>query len=163
MSDLGVRSGPNCSCADLGPFAGLGRFTYGPPGLPTRHKVFLKDALGLSGAEVSLNVMRPGEEMPFFHRHERNEELYVFIGGRGQVQVDGEVFEVSEGTAVRMSPAAVRAWRNHSADDLYFLVIQYPAGGHVTGATSDGVLVPGRPEWPGEGAERRDEMREARP
>jgi quercetin dioxygenase-like cupin family protein len=127
---------------------GLRRFRHGPPGLPGKHKLFLKDVLGLSGAEVSLNVMRPGEDMPFFHRHHRNEEVYLFIGGRGQVQVDGEVFEVSEGSVVRISPSAARSWRNYSAEDLYFVVIQYPADGHVSGKTSDGVGVPGRPEWP---------------
>lgn len=150
MSRLDVRNGPNFSCVDVGPLGGLGRFAHRLPGLPAKNKLFLGKLLGLSGAEVSLNVMRPGEEMPFFHCHRQNEELYLFVGGRGQVQVDGEVFEVSEGTAVRMGPSAVRTWRNHSDADLYFLVFQYPADGRVAGTTRDGVHVPGTPEWPGD-------------
>lgn len=150
MNDLDVRSGPKYSCAHAGPLDGLGRFAFGPPGLPAKSKLFLGELLGLSGAEVSWNVMRPGEEMPFFHSHRRNEELYLFVGGRGQMQVDGEVFEVSEGTAVHLCPSAVRAWRNHSDADLYFLVVQYPADGRVAGTSQDGMLVPGRPEWPGD-------------
>jgi hypothetical protein len=37
MNDLEIRSGPNDSGAHLGPLAGLARFSYGQPALPTRH------------------------------------------------------------------------------------------------------------------------------
>lgn len=150
MNDLDVRTGPNYACAHVGRFADLGRYRFRHPLLeaPARGKLFLKDVLGMTGAEVSLNVLPAGKGMPFLHRHDRNEELYLFVGGRGQVQVDGEAIDVAEGSVLRISPAAARAWRNHSDEDLYYVVIQYRADSPVGGTTTDGVAVPGLPQWP---------------
>ena len=52
--------------------------------------------------------------MPFLHSHRENEELYLFLGGEGEMVVDGEVIPVKEGSAVRVKPAASRAWRRSS-------------------------------------------------
>src|SRR4026208_2009447 len=87
-------------------------------------KLFLKDRLKLTGMEVSFGVLRPGRGTPFLHSHRQNEELYVFLHGRGQMIVDGEVIEVREGTALRVAVGGVRAWRNNSGEDLHYIVIQ---------------------------------------
>ncbi|HEV3162455.1 MAG TPA: cupin domain-containing protein [Isosphaeraceae bacterium] len=155
MNDLEVQLGLNSHCAHLGTLAGLSRFSFQHPALarPVQGKLFLKAPLGLTGAEVSLNVMPPGRAIPFLHKHKQNEELYIFIKGRGQVQVDGEVIDVAEGTVIRMSPTAVRSWRNHSDQDLIYIVVQYRADSHVGSTTSDGEGVPGEPRWPDHRAE----------
>lgn len=95
------------------------------PGLgqiPGKH--FLKEALGLTGCEISINSMAPGAGMPIYHQHQQNEEVYVFIQGKGQMQVDGEVIEVKEGTIVRIAPGGERIWRNNSNEPMRYLVIQ---------------------------------------
>ena len=110
-------------------------------------KLFLKDRLKLTGMEVSFGVLRPGRGTPFLHSHRQNEELYIFIHGTGQMIVDGEVLEVCEGTAVRVAPDGVRAWRNNSDEDLHYIVVQAKAGTLENGTITDGVEVPGSPAW----------------
>ena len=87
-------------------------------------KQFLKDVLGLTGCEISINSMAPGAGMPIYHQHQENEEVYIFIQGKGQVQVDGEVIDVQEGSIVRIAPNGERDWRNNSNEPLLYIVIQ---------------------------------------
>lgn len=105
-------------------------------------------ALGSAGLEMSLNVVLPGQEMAFLHKHRQNEEVYVVVGGRGQFLVDNECIDVAEGSVLRISPSAARAWRNDSDALLYFLCLQYRADSVIEGGGSDGQKVEGKPVWP---------------
>jgi len=106
-------------------------------------KLFLKQPLNLTGMEVSINVLPPGGEIPFKHRHRMNEELYFFIQGKGEFEIDSESFEVKSGTMLRISPQGVRQWRNTGSDDLYYLVIQARADSMAASTIEDGELVAG--------------------
>lgn len=68
--------------------------------------------------------MAPGTGMPIYHRHQQNEEVYIFIQGKGQLQVDGEVIDAQEGSIVRISPNGERTWRNISDEPLLYIIIQ---------------------------------------
>lgn len=125
-----------------GMWRNLGQYCFQPnPDLKVDGKLFLGERLKLSGAEVSLNRMPAGASMPFFHRHNTNEELYLFVGGKGEMQIDEERFDVEEGSVVRVSPAAARIWRNTGANDLYFVCIQYREGTETGRGVSDGAVV----------------------
>jgi len=115
---------------------------------PVHGKVFLGPRLKLTGMECSMNKLRPGGGVPFLHKHRTHEELYVFFKGRGQFQVDGEVIEIQEGTALRVDPVAARAWRNNSTEDLYYFVVQARAGTMNDGPIGDGELVKEPLSWP---------------
>ena len=78
---------------------------------PARGKLFLRKFLDSVGLEMSLNAVPPGKAIPFLHRHRENVEVYVVVGGRGQFLVDGECIDVSEGSVLRLGPAAARAWQ----------------------------------------------------
>lgn len=67
-------------------------------------KVFGGRVAGTTGSEFSFQVFAPGQETGFLHTHKRHEELYFFLGGKGQFQVDGNVFDVEEGSVVRVAP-----------------------------------------------------------
>ena len=98
--------------------------------------------------ELSLNKVPPGRQSPFLHRHVEHEELYLFVRGEGQMQVDGAVFDVREGTTVRVAPEGVRAVRNSGTEDLYYVCIQAKADS-LTGRTiADGRRVEGPVVWP---------------
>jgi mannose-6-phosphate isomerase-like protein (cupin superfamily) len=116
--------------------------------MPARGKLFLRNLLGSAGLETSLNVLAPGKGMAFLHRHQQNDEVYIVIAGRGQFLVDGEVLDVEEGSVLRISPEAARAWRNNSDGPLYFLCLQYRADSVIEGGTLDGRKVEGKPAWP---------------
>lgn len=136
-------NGNNFSVVEAGPFSSLLSMSKDPiPG-----KYFLKDRLGLTGMEVSLNQLPEGGSIPFYHTHRENEELYLFIGGRGQFQVDGHIFEVKEGTAIRVSPEGERTLRNNGSGDLYFIVIQAQAGSLRQWVEKDGVILDKPVTW----------------
>ena len=141
----------NVSVVHSGPWAELDRREFRPPGFARGlfGKVFLKEELGLTGMELSLNKIPPGGQSPFLHHHVEHEELYLFVQGRGQVQVDGQVFDVGEGTVVRVAPAGVRGLRNAGPEDLYYVVIQAKAGSLSGQTIADGRRVPGPLIWNG--------------
>jgi mannose-6-phosphate isomerase-like protein (cupin superfamily) len=141
--------GTNFTCFNAGPMAGWTQYQLEPPEvpMPAKGKLFLRNLLESSGLEISLNVVQPGKVMPFLHRHQENDEVYIIIGGRGQFLVDGECFEVAEGSILRLTPQAARAWRNNSDAPLYFLCIQYRADSVLQGGTLDGQKVEGKPRW----------------
>ncbi len=151
MAEAGIeiKRGVNFTAAHLRGWARLEEFSFQLPGMKDRYpgKLFMKEPLGLTGVEMSLNRLPPGGEIPFLHRHRENEELYIFIKGRGRFQVDGEVLEVGEGSVIRVAPDGVRAWRNDSEEDLYFIVIQAKVGSMPDAYIADGVGVEGKAEW----------------
>jgi len=133
-----------------GPMTEWSQFRIEPPEvpLPTKGKLFLQKILGSAGLEISFNALPPGKGMPFLHRHQQNDEVYIIIGGRGQFLVDGQCIDVVEGSVLCMKPPAARAWRNNSEAPLYFLCIQYRAGSVIQGGTQDGQRVEGKLAWP---------------
>ncbi len=143
-------SGASFTAAHLGPFAQVDRYELTVPQFKRaiRGKVFLKAALGLTGMEVSVTKLPAGAEIPFLHRHRAHEELYVFVGGRGQMQIDGETFSVEEGRVVRVAPGGARTIRAAADEELRYLCIQAREGSMPDQeAGSDGNLVEGRPRW----------------
>ena len=125
MSNAKTRKGNNFTAYEAGARKDWPAHTVTLPGLgdiPGKH--FLKDMLGLTGCEISINSMAPGVGMPIYHQHQENEEVYIFIQGKGQVQVDGEVIDVQEGSIVRIAPNGERIWRNNSNEPLLYIVIQ---------------------------------------
>ena len=64
----------------------------------------------------------------------------MFGSGHGEFLVDGEAFEVREGSTVRVAPGGARCWRNPSeTEDLVYLVIQAKAGTMKAGQVADGL------------------------
>ena len=149
LNDRTVQ-GTHFASFHAGPKEEWAQFRLEPPDvpLPTRGKLFLRNLLGSAGLAMSLNVVPPGKATPFLHKHRQNEEVYVVVGGRGQFLVDGECIDVAEGSVLRISPAAARAWRNNSDGPLYFLCLQFRADSVTEGGTRDGRKVEGTPAWP---------------
>ncbi len=139
----------NHSVFEIGPMENLGQYAFTTKLLPSAvpGKKFLKGELDLTGMEVSFNKFPPGAAMPFYHQHREHEELYLFLKGRGQFQIDGKTIDVKEGTAIRVNPAGVRAWRNNSDQDLYYVVIQAKANSLRSGTIEDGVVVDRKVQW----------------
>ena len=110
-------------------------------------KLFLGECVGLTSMEVSLNKDRPGSGVNFFHRHRNNEELYIFLNGKGEMLIDDERFEVKEGTIVQVPPEARRAWWNTGKADLYYIVIQAQSGGLKAPPLEDAEILDGTVPW----------------
>lgn len=150
-AELDVVKGKNFSGVHVGALEELHQYQFFHPlgkgrGFPG--KLFLKESLGMTGMEVSLNKLPAGQGMPFYHQHREHEELYIFLKGRGQFMVDGTVVDIQEGSVIRVAPDGVRTWRNHSQEDLYYIVVQAKAGALEANGIEDGVVSPERVSWP---------------
>ena len=71
-------------------------------------RVELHEALGLTGAEVSINQLPAGAGVPFVHSHKQNEEIYGILSGKGSVVLDGETVQLTAGDWLKVAPAAKR-------------------------------------------------------
>lgn len=94
----------------------------GPHGMTG--KLFLEGLVGSEHIGASLNGLAPGESSPFWHKHARLEELYVFLGGTGKMALGDETIDVSAGTVVRVAPDTMMAVHANadSETDLRFIV-----------------------------------------
>jgi mannose-6-phosphate isomerase-like protein (cupin superfamily) len=139
----------NYSVFEAGSLNSLDEYTYRNERLPfaVDGKLFLRDKLSLTGAEISLNKMPMGKSIPFLHHHGESEEVYIFVSGKGQFQVDGEIFPVSEGTSIRVAPEGDRGLRNIGEEDLIFIVIQVPEGGYDVKEINDGEAASRSIKW----------------
>lgn len=124
-----------------GKFDELGQYQIKHPLVenPIPGKLFLKDKLGLTGMQVSFGIMPAGAAVSFYHQHKQNEELYIFTSGKGQIQLNGEIIDVSEGTAVRVAPQVERTWRNNSSEPLHYIVIQAKENSLTQDTIDDGI------------------------
>jgi mannose-6-phosphate isomerase-like protein (cupin superfamily) len=148
-TQLETQHAPNFSVTHAGDWKDLAQHVFEHPVLgKVPGKLFLKDTLQMTALEISLGSIPPGRGTPFSHRHRENEEVYIFVGGRGQFQVDGQVVEVREGTVIRVGCAGARAWRNTSTEPLRYIVIQARAGTLANGTTTDGLPVADTVTWP---------------
>ena len=112
-------------------------------------KVFVGQALGATGSELSFQTLVPGQDSGFLHTHKTHEELYFILKGEGMYQVDGEQFAVSEGTIIRVSPDGKRALKNTGTTDMVMLCIQYRANAFTEADSpmTDGNILPVALTW----------------
>lgn len=110
-------------------------------------KVFGGAALQATGSEFSFQMFQPGTETGFLHTHKNHEELYFFLSGKGEFQVDGQVFPVEEGSVVRVSPDGKRSVRNNGTTPLVMLCVQYRGGTFTAEDATDGVILNEPVKW----------------
>ena len=115
-----IAESENFSAIGLGKLSELNEFVLElNPAVKIPGKVFGGRALQTTGAEFSFQSFAPGTETGFLHTHKTHEELYFFLSGEGEFQVDGKIFPIGEGSIVRVAPAggvpsAIRAARRLS-------------------------------------------------
>ena len=91
-------------------------------------KQFVKDATGATSCEISLGSLPTGASVPFFHSHKENEENYIILSGEGKFQVGSDVFDVAEGSVVRVSTNCDRNLKCTSAQPMTYVCIQAKEG-----------------------------------
>ena len=110
-------------------------------------KVFGGAALKATGGEFSFQVFQPGTETGFLHTHKTHEELYFFLGGSGEFQVDGQGFPVCEGSVVSVAPAGKRSVRNNGTALLVMLCVQYRGNTFTAEDAADGNILNEPVKW----------------
>ena len=140
-----ISEGDNFKAIDIGTFDQLSAYGFVHPklGTPVKNKLFIGEILKSTGAEISFTELPSKTTISFLHKHKTHEEIYIVLKGHGQYQVDDEVFEISEGSIVRVSPDGSRTLRNDSENSMVYMVIQTTAGSLKGYDISDGFRVDG--------------------
>jgi uncharacterized cupin superfamily protein len=99
----------------------------------TQEARFARADLGAEQTGLNFLTVKPGQREAFAHRHRSAEEIYLVLGGSGQVKLDEELVDLAPFDAVRVSPGTTRSFE--AGDDGLEVLIFGP---HVE---SDGELV----------------------
>lgn len=143
-----MATAENFSAISVGKLSELGDYVLElSPEVKIPGKVFGGAALQATGSEFSFQMFQPGTETGFLHTHKNHEELYFFLSGKGEFQVDGQVFPVEEGSMVRVSPDGKRSVRNNGTTPLVMLCVQYRGGTFTAEDATDGVILNEPVKW----------------
>ena len=65
----------------------------------------------LAGQSLGLSLMKlePNFRIPFGHKHEAQEEVYVIVRGSARIKVEDEIVELGEWDAIRFDTDTMRA------------------------------------------------------
>lgn len=137
-----IEKGANFSAANFGKLADIKDYVLElGPEIKIPGKVFGGRAIDATGGEFSFQVFAPGQETGFLHTHKNHEELYFFLRGKGEFQVDGEDFPVEEGSVVRVAPDGRRSVRNNGTEPLVMLCVQYRGNTFTDEDAADGNIL----------------------
>jgi mannose-6-phosphate isomerase-like protein (cupin superfamily) len=143
-----ISNGANFTAISLGNLAELSNYVLTlSPEIQIPGKVFLGGALATTGAELSFQSFAVGAETGFLHTHKNHEEVYIFLAGQGEFQVDGEIIPVCEGSVVRVAPNGKRSVRNVGDSELVMICIQYKADSFSEEDTADGNILSEEVKW----------------
>lgn len=143
-----VANATNFSAINVGKLNELGEYVLElGPEVKIPGKVFGGVALNATGGDFSFQVFQPDTETGFLHTHKTHEELYFFLSGAGEFQVDGQVFPVEEGSVVRVAPDGKRSVRNNGTMPLIMLCVQYRGNTMTADDATDGVILQEPVKW----------------
>lgn len=91
-------------------------------------KQFVKDSTGATSCEISFGTLPTGAAVPFFHSHKANEENYIILSGEGKFQVNDEIFDIAEGSVIRVATDCDRNLKCMSALPMTYICIQAKEG-----------------------------------
>ena len=100
----------------------------------------LHDALLLTGAEISINRLPAGANVPFVHSHKSNEEIYGVLSGNGYVLIDNEQIKIVSGDWLRIAPTVKRQFFASKDSDITYVCIQVKENS-LGGFTADDAIV----------------------
>ncbi len=77
---------------------------------PNLEARFARVPLELENSGISYFRFAPNFRIPFGHKHQQQEEIYVLVGGSARAKLGDEVVELKAWDAVRVSPETVRGF-----------------------------------------------------
>lgn len=144
-----IKTGKNFIAVSVGKLNEIKNYVLPMGDIEIPGKVFVGQALQVTGSELSFQVLVPNQDSGFLHTHKTHEELYFILKGEGEYQVDGEIFSVSEGSIIRVAPNGKRALKNTGKDEMLMLCIQYKANSFAENDSpaGDGVILNDTLTW----------------
>lgn len=77
----------------------------------------------------SMNIVsiKPGDTVKPAHSHKGVEEVIFISRGNGKAYIDGDVYEISEGTVVLFKPGVIHMLKNDGFEDLKVVCLFIPS------------------------------------
>ena len=140
-----IAENSNYKAIDIGPLKELSKHEFIHPKFKNidKGRLFIGELLGTTGAEISFRELPAKTVIPFLHKHNKHEEIYIFLKGYGQFQVDTDVFMIKEGSIVKVSLDGSRTLSNDSEEPMIYMVVQSHADTLVRYNVMDGYRVEG--------------------
>ena len=91
---------------------------YTKTNIGKENRIELYEKLSLTGAEISLNELPAGVNVPFVHSHKENEEIYGILSGKGKE------ISLSTGDWIKIAPAAKRQFFASDISGITYICIQ---------------------------------------
>ena len=92
-------------------------------GIPLSEKTFIvKDNTSLSNLVVS-STMLSAKQSTTGHRHAGQEEVYIFVSGSGQMELDHNIFDVTAGDTVLIHDNVFHKVYNNTDVGLKFICV----------------------------------------
>ncbi len=85
-------------------------------------RYIVKDNNVLNNLIVSSTTLHRGKSTSG-HKHEGQEEVYLFVRGHGNMELDDTVFQVSPGSVVLIEDGVFHRVHNLGDMDLYFVCV----------------------------------------
>jgi mannose-6-phosphate isomerase-like protein (cupin superfamily) len=82
----------------------------------------LKDNKTLKNLIVSSTNLKPHQSTRG-HKHEGQEEVYYFVSGSGEMELDEKRFDVKEGDVVLIEDGVFHRVHNNTNENLYFVCV----------------------------------------
>lgn len=121
-----ISEGDNYKAINIGNLTQLSDYSFVHPkvGHTVENKLFIGELIKATGSEISFMELPAKTTISFLHKHNKHEEIYIFLRGYGQYQVDNDIFKIKEGSIVRVSPNGSRTLRNDSDSGMIYIVVQ---------------------------------------
>lgn len=142
-----TKTGKNFTAVSVGKLSEVKNYVLQLGDIQIPGKVFVGQALGTTGSELSFQTFAPGQDGGFLHTHKNHEELYFILRGEGLYQVDGENIPVGEGSIIRVAPEGKLAIKNTGSEEMLMLCVQYKSNTFTAEDATDGVILNEELKW----------------
>ena len=94
---------------------------------PALEARFARKPLESKQVAISYQRLQPNVRIPFGHKHEAQEEIYVVLAGGGHAKLEDETVELRQWDALRVDPETMRGIES-GPDGIELLAIGGPIG-----------------------------------
>lgn len=100
----------------------FGAYDIGGQVVKRDERYIVKDNTELKNLIISSTNLYPGKNTSG-HSHAGQEEVYIFVSGSGEMELDNERFAVNQGDTVLIKDGVFHKVYNTGKDDLYFICV----------------------------------------
>ncbi len=86
------------------------------------------ERLGTTAIDLHHNTLAPGGPRGPYHRHSRSDNVYIVMGGTGELVADGKTHEVRQGQIIFIPAGMPHSLSNPGTEPFEIFEIYAPAG-----------------------------------